>query len=209
MSSPLSRRRRTQRIYMLIILLCLMSVITWSIGLFRFTESIPVRSVEEIDKTDAIVVLTGGSGRLEAGLDLLVDDAADRLFVSGVYQGIDVTTLLEMFRENPEDLETRVEIGNATNTRENATETAVWVSTVNVRSLRLVTAGYHMPRSMLEFRSVMPSVALYPYPVFPEHVKSDWWLWPGTAGLVVKEYNKYLFAWGRITLVTLFGKPVK
>ncbi|NQV45729.1 MAG: YdcF family protein [Rhodospirillales bacterium] len=194
---------------MLLVLLCLMSFITWSIGLFRFAESIPVHPVDEIDRTDAIVVLTGGSGRLEAGLDLLVDGAADRLFVSGVYQGIDVITLLEMFRDNPEGLETRVEIGNATNTRENATETAEWVSTVNAHSIRLVTAGYHMPRSMLEFRSVMPDVAVYPYPVFPEHVKSDWWLWPGTAGLVLKEYNKYLFAWGRIALATLFGKPGK
>jgi len=146
-----------------------------------------------------------------AGLDLLAADAADRLFVSGVYQGIDVTTLLKMFRDNPAELENRVEIGNATDTRENATETAQWIATqstppTRVVSVRLVTAAYHMPRSMLEFGHAMPNVELHPYPVFPEHVKSDWWLWPGTAGLVIKEYNKFLFAFSRHWLERLIDK---
>ncbi len=207
-TAPLSRRRRTKRIYLLLVLLVLSIAATWTIGLFRFAEAIPVETASMTERTDAIVVLTGGSGRLEAGLDLLVADAAERLFVSGVYQGIDVTTLLEIFRENPEDLETRVEIGNATNTRENASETAIWAEKDKVSSIRLVTAAYHMPRSILEFRAVMPGILLLPHPVFPEHVKSDWWLWPGTAGLVIKEYNKYIFAWFRIRLSYLFLKPM-
>jgi len=189
-------------------------IVSWGVGLLRYDESIPPRPVVITDRTDAIVVLTGGSGRLEAGLDLLTANAADRLFISGVYQSINVTMLLKMFRDNPAELEARVEIGNATNTRENATETARWIETqwappADVVSVRLVTAAYHMPRSMLEFGYAMPNVELHPYPVFPEHVKSDWWLWPGTAGLVIKEYNKFLFAWVRISMATLFSKPIQ
>ncbi len=207
-TAPLSRRRRTRRFYLTFSLLGLMVIVAWGVGLLRFAEFIPQHPVAvATDRTDAIVVLTGGSGRLEAGLDLLAADAADRLFISGVYQGIDVATLLKIFRDNPAELETRVEIGNAIDTRENATETAAWVAKVGVRSIRLVTAAYHMQRSMLEFGDVMPGIDLYPYPVFPEHVKSDWWLWPGTAGLVIKEYNKFLFAWVRMNVAALFGKP--
>ncbi len=213
-TAPLSYRHRTRRFNTSLGLLAAALIISWAVGLLRFAESIPPRPVVITDRTDAIVVLTGGSGRLKAGLDLLAADAADRLFVSGVYQGIDVTTLLKMFRDNPAELENRVEIGNATDTRENATETAQWIATqstppTRVVSVRLVTAAYHMPRSMLEFGHAMPNVELHPYPVFPEHVKSDWWLWPGTAGLVIKEYNKFLFAWVRISVATLFGKPIQ
>ena len=64
------------------------------------------------------------------------------------------------------------------------------------RSLRLVTSGYHLPRSLLEFRHAMPDVTLIPHPVFSESVKQErWWAWPGTANLIVGEFNKYLLAW--------------
>ena len=62
-------------------------------------------------------------------------------------------------------------------------------------SLRLVTAGYHMPRSLLEFRRALPGVRIVPHPVFPERVRqADWWAFPGTAWLIVGEYVKYLGA---------------
>jgi uncharacterized SAM-binding protein YcdF (DUF218 family) len=213
-TAPMSYRRRVRRFYTHLGLLVVVLIVSWGVGLLRFDEYIPPLPVVVTDQTDAIVVLTGGSGRLEAGLDLLTVGAADRLFISGVYQSVDVATLLKMFRENPAELEARVEIGNATNTRENATETAQWIETqwappADVVSIRLVTAAYHMPRSMLEFGYAMPNVKLYPYPVFPEHVKSDWWLWPGTAGLVIKEYNKFLFSWVRISMATLLSKPIQ
>lgn len=208
MATLSSRRRRARRLFSALVLLGVMASIVWGIGFSRFSDAIPQSPENASVRTDAIVVLTGGSGRLEAGLDLLSADLADRLFISGVYQGIDVATLLQMFRDNPEELETRVEIGNATNTRGNAAETAVWVKSVGVSSIRLVTAAYHMPRSVFEFQHAMPGITLYPHPVFPEHVKSDWWHWPGSAELVFKEYNKVLLAWVRVTVSSLFGKPI-
>ena len=68
-------------------------------------------------------------------------------------------------------------------------------------SLRLVTASYHMPRSLLEFSRVMPEVRIIPHPVFPERVKQErWWASPGTASLIVAEYQKYLLALARPVL---------
>ena len=77
----------------------------------------------------------------------------------------------------------------------NAAETAAWVQDQGYLSLRLVTATYHMPRSLLEFRRTMPTVEIIAHPVFPETFKrANWWFWPGSASLVVTEYVKYLIA---------------
>ena len=35
-------------------------------------------------------------------------------------------------------------------------------------SLRLVTGGYHMPRSLLEFSEALPEAEVVPHPVFPD-----------------------------------------
>ncbi|MEP4888089.1 MAG: YdcF family protein, partial [Alphaproteobacteria bacterium] len=83
----------------------------------------------------------------------------------------------------------------ARNTRENAVEAAGWVAANGVTSLRLVTADFHMPRSLLEFHSRLPDVKIVPDPVTSENVHlTRWWRWPGTAFLLAGEYNKYLAA---------------
>ncbi len=206
-----ARERHARRIMSLFMMLCFGLLVLWGIGLYRYAESMPDALGNTGGRTDAIVVLTGGSGRLEAGLALLRDNNARRLFVSGVYQGIDVNQLLEMFRENPRELEDRVAIGNAVSTLGNAEETAAWVRAEGITSIRLVTAAYHMPRSLLEFGAALDNVTIITHPVFPEHVKADWWRWPGTAGLVITEYNKYLVAWARIMttqpMTRLSGRP--
>jgi len=177
----------------------------WWIGLFRYVEAIPVKIVDTQTRTDAIVVLTGGSGRLDAGLDLLEADNASRLFVSGVYKGMEVRRLLNLSKKGRAHLESRIAIGNAENTRENARETTDWIAGKGIRTLRLVTAAYHMPRSLLEFNNAMPAVHIIPNPVFPGHVKQErWWLYPGTAMLISGEFNKFLLAWLRNRIDHLF-----
>ena len=182
-----------------LLLLVLFLVGLWSIGLVRFVGDIPDQVEDTTSKTGAIVVLTGGSGRVNEGLALLDKDLAVKLFVSGVYRGLDVRKLLQLARRNPTDLESRIGIGNAVDTIENASETASWSSRNHISSLRLVTAAYHMPRSILEFRHAMPGMRIVPNPVFPDHVKQDeWWAWPGTTALFISEYNKFLMAWVRL-----------
>jgi len=182
----------------------------WGIGLVRFVGDIPADIADAGTKTAAIVVLTGGSGRVNAGLKLLDKNLAGKLFVSGVYRGLDVRKLLQLARRSPGELESRIGIGNAVDTIENATETAEWARAHRISSLRLVTAAYHMPRSLLEFRHAMPAIQIIPNPVFPDHVKlAEWWAWPGTTGLVVSEYNKFLMAWVRHRSQRFFGAPPK
>jgi uncharacterized SAM-binding protein YcdF (DUF218 family) len=170
----------------------------WTAGLLWFADQIPDAIEDPLTPTDAIVVLTGGQGRLEAGLALLSGNRAQRLFVSGVYRGVDVKTLLETLQRSSAGLESQIGIGDATNTIGNAEETAQWARHYGVRSIRLVTASYHMPRSLMEFRHALPDVTMVPHPVFSDNVKQDeWWVWPGTAGLIAREYTKYLLARAR------------
>ncbi len=173
-----------------------LAALAWGAGLVWFAQSIP-RDVEDPDSTtDAIVVLTGSAGRLAAGLDLLERDRARKLFVSGVYRGVDVAQLLKVARRPGSDLECCLVLGHAADdTRGNAAETARWIAEEGYGSIRLVTANYHMRRSLLEFRRTMPAVRIVPHPVpQPEVMVHRWWTWPGTFQLVVTEYGKYLVA---------------
>jgi uncharacterized SAM-binding protein YcdF (DUF218 family) len=144
--------------------------------------------------TDAIVVLTGGSLRLESGIELMREGKGRELFVSGVNRRVDLDDLLRVAGDAPHWLARCVAIGyQAENTEGNAQETARWMQRHGYRSLRLVTAWYHMPRSLLEFERAMPEIEIVPHPVFPELVKEErWWAWRGTASLLIGEYGKYL-----------------
>ena len=188
------RRRQSRRLLRSVAAAALALAAIWVFGLLQFVDEIPEGQAADDSRTDAIVVLTGGSGRLEEGLRLLTERQADKLFVSGVYHGVDVDQLLEMSRRSPENLACCIEIGHvADNTEGNAAETAAWMRHQGFRSLRVVTSGYHLPRSLLEFRYALPEVRLVPHPVFAGHVKRrQWWAWPGTAQLIIGEYNKCL-----------------
>ncbi len=171
----------------------------WLVGLLWFAKDLPVSVAAPARATDAIVVLTGGSRRVHQGLELLAQRRAKKLFISGVYRGVDVRELLSVSQQSPADLDCCIALGyEADSTRGNARETADWMREQGLGSLRLVTAAYHMPRSLLEFRRAMPKIEIVPHPVFPEHVKQrDWWRWPGSASLIIGEYNKYLVALAR------------
>ncbi len=173
--------------------------VAWLAGLLWFANGLPGAVAEPERVTDAIVVLTGGSGRVHRGLQLLADKRARKLFISGVYRGVDVQELLRVSRRSPGDLECCVALGyEADSTRGNARETASWMREQGLGSLRLVTAAYHMPRSLLEFRRALPDAEIVSHPVFPEPVKQRaWWRWPDSAGRIVTEYSKYLIALAR------------
>jgi len=203
MSRPPSRRGQPPSVSRIGGALILLAGI-WGGGLFRYADAIPTAVTDATAKSDAIVVLTGGSGRLDEGLRLLEGGFADKLFISGVYKGVDMQKLLEAYRENPAELNCCVDIGHAEDTINNAVETAAWVERNGITSMHLVTSAYHMPRSVLEFEHAMPGVEIHQHPVFPAHVKQeDWWAWPGTTGLIVGEYNKFLVAWVRHRLIGL------
>ena len=174
----------------------------WLAGLVWFAETLP-RAVEDADTpTDGIVVFTGGPQRLQTALDLLAAGKARKTFVSGVAVGISGVDIQAASQRAPELFACCVVLGyEALDTAGNARETAAWVAGEGYASLRVVTAAYHIPRSLVELGDSMPAVVLIAHPVFPERVRLDsWWSWPGTASLIATEYTKYLVSLLRAAL---------
>ncbi len=189
------RGRRLRRGARLAAALAIALAALWLGGFLWFVHLVPSSVADPDSDTDAIVVLTGGSLRVESGLQLLAAGKAKKLFVSGVYHGVDVGELLRVSRQSPERVQCCIVLGHAAESTEgNALETASFMQGEGFASLRLVTASYHMPRSLLEFARAMPQIRIVPHPVFPDIVRGTWWLRPAGLELFAEEYVKFLAA---------------
>lgn len=146
-------------------------------------------------RTDAIIVLTGGADRIEAALRLLESGMAPRLLVSGAAPRLTLAELARAHNRDPAALAGRVTLGQAAATTVgNAAEAAAFARAHNLRSLRVVTAGYHMPRALLELRRALPDATLVAHPVQPAAL-ADGALPPRRAWtLLPLEYAKHLAA---------------
>lgn len=180
----------------------------WGAGLVYFVRAIPRQPVGDSVSTDAIVVLTGGSLRITYGFELLAKGKAQTLFISGVSEEADLASLMQEHNAPSAlfgwpDLNEKILLDHqADSTWTNARETAKWARLAGVRSVRLVTANYHLPRSLIEFQQAMPNITIIPDPVFPEPFTLDnWWRDEVSRSLILSEYHKYLMVWVR-SLIT-------
>ena len=197
----------------------IMILLVWMCGFLWFLSQIPSQAGATA-YADAAVVLTGGQDRLQKGVQLLIKKHVTKLFVSGVSSGVDTPRLLALANaEVTPNLLCCIEVGHqATNTQENALETAHWLhrqkDPTNItkatapdprthdeyqETLVVVTAAYHMPRAKLEFQTAMPHVKVISYPVFTHNFPLSKWptSWSGQR-LAFKEYHKYLLTRARM-----------
>ena len=123
----------------------------YAIGYAVFAMLLPGPAGDE--RTDAIVVLTGGSGRLERGFNLLERRRSPRMLISGVNRTVRPNELAEAYRVDEALMDCCVVLEReSTDTRSNADQVARWVAARRVRSIRLVTNEVHMPRARYELR---------------------------------------------------------
>jgi len=178
-----------------------------AVGFVRFVHHLPEPTTDP-SRTDAIVVLTGGGERIANALLLLEAGKANRLFVSGVHRGVGADELLKIDRTTPASpqanaaLAARIDVGDtAGDTFGNSVESVAWMRANNFKSMRLVTADYHMPRALIEFKMEAPDLAIVPNPIRPSRTQnSPWWRGP-MFGLLLGEYGKYLIAKWRYLFV--------
>ena len=176
-------------------LLALGLLLLWLGGFGWFLRAVQEDSADN-SATDAIVVLTGGAERVETGFRLLEEGLAPRLFISGVHPDARLADLARGAGMDPAKLAGRVELGHAAaSTRGNAVEIAAWAKPRDITTIRLVTAGYHMPRARSELRRTMPELRVMPYPVTPPRLRDEgaFWRWRNW-GLLLSEYCKFLGA---------------
>ena len=71
-----------------------LAALAWIVGFAWFALTVPDAAPADTVSTDAIVVLTGGGNRVEAGIALLQAGRARKLFISGVHPNTDLADLL-------------------------------------------------------------------------------------------------------------------
>ena len=177
----------------------LMSVISicllWFGGFLVFSQYIK-KTQDSLLKTDAIVVLTGGKNRIAEALKLFNNDMAEILIISGVS---DKVSLKELQKENKTILtrnKGQIIIGReATNTNQNAIEVSDAIRRNNVKSIRLGTSYYHMPRSKAEILAHNPDVNIVIHPVYSQNVSSKWWKKWNSFKLIASEFNKFIYVY--------------
>ncbi len=161
---------------------------------FAWFVSMATRQPPPPPPADGIVALTGGADRVETALRLLADGRARKLLLSGIGGNAELATLAHRAGLDPLPLAAGVTLGrSATTTRGNADETAAWARDNAIRSLIVVTAGYHMPRALTEIARAAPGVTLYPLPVTPQVLREA----GGRAAwlrLMAEEYVKFVAA---------------
>jgi uncharacterized SAM-binding protein YcdF (DUF218 family) len=177
-------------------------VAAYLIGFAAFIARLPAAPPHAV-RADAIVALTGSDDRLYAAVALLEHGVGQRLLITGVHPFMR-KALLRPLLHGGTRFDCCADLGFvATNTHGNAMETAGWARAHGFRSLVVVTANYHMPRSLEEFSAAMPDVKLVPYPV-PEIVAAHrWWLDPAAIRTLQYEYAKYL---GSVALRTVYPR---
>jgi uncharacterized SAM-binding protein YcdF (DUF218 family) len=158
------------------------ALLLYVLGYALFVVMIP-RPADD-SRTDAVIVLTGGAGRIERGLDTLQRGLARRMLISGVQRTVRPQELAAEHEVEQRLFDCCIDLGReAVDTRTNADEVARWVERRRVRSLRLVTTDWHMPRAKFEISKRLSGDVS----VLTDAVQSN----PSLRQLFT-EYNKFL-----------------
>lgn len=176
------------------------------LGFLLFASGLP-RAPADLHPVQGVVALTGGHMRIDTAYRLFCyDNIGERLLISGVYPEnrreaffARLKTIDDAYppdrRKDCEDRRSAIDLGYAAeNTRGNAREAAAWARFYKLDTLLIVTARYHMPRSLTEFREAMPKNRIVAYPIDPDGIPQSWWLDVRAIRLLHTEYAKYLVA---------------
>jgi len=168
------------------------AIALYAVGFVVFVTNLPGPKVH-MRPAQGIVALTGGDERLAAAVNLLESREGQRLLISGVHSSTTKEELKHLAHGGAR-FDCCADLGYAAeNTRGNAQEAANWARAHRFRSLIVVTARYHMPRSLTEFQAAMPGMALEAYPVEPQDIDlGAWWHDARALHVLHSEYVKYL-----------------
>ncbi len=184
-----------KRLKFFLIISIFASFLLWTGGFIVFDAHIK-KTQNNIEKTDAIVVLTGGKNRIAESFNLFNNEMADILIISGVSDNV---SLKELERQNKTSIiknNDKIFIGReAATTYQNAIEVSEIIRRNNIQSVRLVTSYYHMPRSKEEILAHNPDIEVVLHPVYSQNVSSKWWKNWNSFKLVAAEFNKFIFVY--------------
>ena len=134
-----------------------LAFIWWLILLFNIFPK-KIYGVDEISRTknSAVIVLTGGKGRINKGIELFDANYGKYLFISGVFKESELELKDDINRQLVNDNCCVVYDKKAKNTKENALEVEKWLSeNNNIGRLILVSSYYHLPRGYVIFNNIV------------------------------------------------------
>ncbi len=157
-------------------------VLGWVLGFVWFAVALPGAAADV--RTDGVVVLTGGEGRIARGLEVLRQGWAPRMLVSGVDREVRPREFLVEHKVPRRLMACCVTLGfESVDTRSNAREVAKWIAAHRVASVRLVTSDWHMRRAALEISRQVPREVTLVRDGVPSHP---------SLRILLLEYNKWL-----------------
>lgn len=108
-------------------------------------------------KADCAVVLTGGSGRVREGFDMLSQGRIRKLIISGVYPQAELRDIFPQWPfYGPLDANDVILEKRSATTYGNAQQSLPLVEALRCRDLILITSRLHMHRSYKIFKAVFP-----------------------------------------------------
>ena len=159
-------------------------LLLYALGFIIFAFTLGSPAPANAKPVDAAVVLTGGSGRIEHGIDVLRDGKARRMLIAGADPSVTKADLARRIPNSRDLLKCCVDLGSeSVDTRSNAEEAGRWMAKQRFGSLRLITSDWHMRRARYEFEKVLGSK----YALETDAVRTE----PSFPTLF-GEYNKYL-----------------
>ena len=159
-------------------------LILYALGFLLFGVTLGAPAAADAAKTDAIVVITGGSGRIEHAVEMLGQGKGKRLLIAGADPLVTKDDLVRRLKGRRKLMLCCVDLGSeSVDTRSNAEEARRWLERRKYRSARLITSDWHMRRAAYEFGRQLDGKVT----IVPDAVKSE----PNFMTLF-GEYNKYL-----------------
>jgi uncharacterized SAM-binding protein YcdF (DUF218 family) len=159
-------------------------LLLYALGFMLFAFTLGQPAAPGAAPSDAAIVLTGGSGRIEHAIDVLRQGKAHRLLIAGADPAVTKADLANRIPHSAAQLSCCVDLGSeSVDTRSNAEEASRWLARHRFKSFRLITSDWHMRRAGYEFHRVLGSR----YVIVPDAVRTE----PSLL-LLFAEYNKYL-----------------
>lgn len=125
-------------------------------------------------KGDCALVLTGGSGRVRAGFDLLQRGDVRKLIISGVNPNVTLDEIFPQIEIYPGVQRFNVVLeSHSRTTYGNVVQSLPLLKRLNCHKVVVVTSQIHMPRSISLFRKYSKDFEFEPHTVYAENKFGD------------------------------------
>lgn len=153
--SPSLRRPRRIPIFVTALGVLFLILLVWRFTAeYRSIRSTPVDSWLRDQRADCAVVLTGGSGRVKEGVDLLARKAVRKLIISGVNPQAEWRDIFPNWPFYQDVAENDIVLERKSRTTfGNAQQTVAVAEALACRDLLVITSRYHLHRAIKTFHA--------------------------------------------------------